>query len=71
MFGKIKQYALAALAWLLGNKSSETDVKALPVLDTPRFLRHNGKGRNKQPHRFSGVAAAKRKAHKRKRKNKG
>lgn len=69
MFGKIKKYALAALAWALGNKPSETDVKALRVLDTPSFLRHPGKGRNKQPHRFSGVAAAKRAA--RKRKNKG
>lgn len=64
MFGKIKQYALAALAWALGNKPSETDVKALSVLDTPRFLRHIGKGRNKQPHRFSGVASAKRAARK-------
>ncbi|MFC3875334.1 hypothetical protein [Neisseria musculi] len=69
MFGKIKQYALAALAWALGKKPSESDVKALQVLDTPSYLRHTGKGRNKQPHRFSSVAAAKRAA--RKRKNKG
>lgn len=62
MFGKIKKYALAALALALGNRPSESDVKALRVLDTPSYLRHTGKGRNKQPHRFSGVAAAKRTA---------
>ena len=54
MFGKIKKYALAVLAWALGSKLPETDVKALPVLDTPSYLRHTGKGRNKQPHRFFG-----------------
>ncbi|MFV2030614.1 hypothetical protein [Neisseria sp. S1] len=64
MFGKIKKYALATLAWILGNKSSDS-----PVFKAPVYLRHAGKGRNKQPHRFSGVAAAKRAAVKRK--NKG
>ncbi|MFV2030527.1 hypothetical protein [Neisseria sp. S1] len=63
MFGKIKKYALATLAWILGNKSNS------PVFKAPVYLRHSGKGRNKQPHRFSGVAAAKRAA--RKAKNKG
>ncbi|RPD86203.1 hypothetical protein EGK75_07410 [Neisseria weixii] len=56
--------ALGALRRVLGENES--------VWEVPRssdYYRHTGKGCNKQPHRFSGVAAAKRAA--RKRKNKG
>lgn len=69
MFGRIKKYALAALAWALGDRPSEIE-NALPVLPTPSYLRHTGKGRNKLPHRFSGVAAAKRAARKRRNRKK-
>ncbi|WP_165006189.1 hypothetical protein [Neisseria yangbaofengii] len=71
MFGKIKQYALAALMELKAALSKFQ--RNEPTWKIPAgygyLLRHTGKGRNKQPHRFSGVAAAKRAA--RKRKNKG
>lgn len=69
MFGKIKKYALAALAWALGNRPSEKEsVWEVPL--SSDYYRHTGKGRNKQPHRFSGVAAAKRAARKARRKGK-
>lgn len=69
MFGKIKKYALAALAWALGNRPSEGKL-AWEVPRRSDYYRHTGKGRNKQPHRFSGVAAAKRAARKARRKAK-
>ena len=70
MLGKIKRAALAALAWAVGKGSPEMAVDALPVLPAPPYLRHPGKGGNRQPHRFSGVAAAKRAARKARRKAK-
>lgn len=60
--------ALGALRRVFGRQPSVSE----QVWEVPRSLdyyRHAGKGRNKQPRRFSGVAAAKRAA--RKRKNKG
>lgn len=37
----------------------------------PVYIKHSGKGRNKHPHRFSGVAAAKRAARKHRAQRKG
>ena len=69
MFGKIKKYLMAALSLVAGNRPSEGGY-TLTVPPASLYMRHTGKGRNKQPHRFSGVAAAKRAARKARRKAK-
>lgn len=66
MFGKIKKYLSALAIWALATKTEN----AVAVLPAPVCGGRTGKGRNKQPHRFTGVAAAKRAARKARRKAK-
>lgn len=61
--------ALGALSRVFGSRPSENE-QVLEVLRSSDYYRHTGKGRNKQPNRFSGVSSAKRAARKARRKGK-